>query len=326
LTLTHFALSLPERLVRSLAALCGGLLREIGVVVVPLRVRRTVLYRLMVEVTLRFLIAQVGQVKGVYPSESQIAGNFLLRRGASHGLELIGLLTIHVSPIWVLAALADATGAGRALIQQITGALVEEGLISGDAHFETVDQLLDGLEKMSGHLAEAMNMPPIHPAELRRELTRFRAELPSVPQANLPTPEHLQDVWNKLQELSKHQKRSLFTVCSVMAVSAVTSMPSRVVWLSRAAHVAVRRTGEVIGEELLMHYVNSADQMTRAGVAEYWRHAFRPYLRAAAEQFAPSRVVPARGLRSIGAIDSRVNDDGHVQKHAQDHDCKEPIL
>jgi hypothetical protein len=283
---TRFALSLPERLVRSLAALSGGLIREIGVVAVPNRLRRTTLYRLMVEVTLRFLIAQVGKVEGVYPSENQIASKFLLRRGASHGMELIGLLTIHVSPIWVLAALADATGAGRALIQQIAGAMEEEGLLSSDAHFETVDQLLDGLEKMSAHLAETINMPPLQPAELRREWNRFRDELPSIPQAALPSPAQLQDVWNKLVEVSQEQKRSVFTVCSVIAVSAVTSLPGRVVWLSRAAQVAVRRTGEVIGEELLMHDVNAADQMTRESLGEYWREAFRPYLRAAAEHFA----------------------------------------
>ena len=292
----RFALSLPERLLRSLAALSGGLVREIGMVAVPARLRRTALYRLMVEVTLRFLIAQVGQVEGVYPSEEQIAGNFLLRRGASHGMELIALLTIHVSPIWVLAALADATGAGHALIQQISGALKEEGLLNTQAHFETMDQLLDGLERMSGHLAETINMPPIKAAELRREWTRFRDELPSVPHTRLPSAEQLQDVWNQLVEVSKHQKRSVFTVCSVMAVSAFTSLPSRVMWLSRAARVAVRRTGEVIGEELLMHYANSADQMTRGGVTEYWRQAFRPYLHAAAEQFAPER---ASGLERL---------------------------
>ena len=286
---TRFALSLPERLVRSLAGLCGGLIREIGVVAVPARLRRTTLYRLIEEVTLRFLIAQVGQVEGVYPSEEQIAGNFLLRRGASHGMELIGLLTIHVSPIWVLAALADATGAGHALIQQIAGALKDEGLLNADAHFNTMDQLLHGLEKMSGHLAETINMPPIDSSELRREWNRFRDELPAVPRTSLPTAEHLQDVCNKLAEVSRKQKRSLFTVCSVTAVSAITSLPARVWWLSRAAHVAVRRTGEVLGEELLMHYVYAADQMTRAGVGEYWRHAFRPYLRAAAGQFAPGR-------------------------------------
>ncbi len=61
-----FVISLPERLVRSLSALTGGLLREAGVVLLPARLRRTALYRVMVEVTLRFLIEELGRVKGVY--------------------------------------------------------------------------------------------------------------------------------------------------------------------------------------------------------------------------------------------------------------------
>ena len=78
-----YILSLPERAVRSLGALSGGLLREIGNVALPASVRRTTLYRTMVEVALRFLIEEVGQVEGVYPSEGRLAENFILKRTAN---------------------------------------------------------------------------------------------------------------------------------------------------------------------------------------------------------------------------------------------------
>src|SRR6266516_7434854 len=122
-----YFLSLPERVVRSLSALSGGLLQEIGNVVLPGSVRRTRLYRTMVEVVLRFLIEEVGQVEGIYPSEGRLAEKFLLQRTASHGIELLGILAFHASPIWVLSALADATGSGRKLIQEISEALQDEG-------------------------------------------------------------------------------------------------------------------------------------------------------------------------------------------------------
>src|ERR1035438_3401475 len=105
----QYILSLPERVVRSLGALSGGLLREIGQVVVPASLRRTTLYRTMIEVTLRFLIEEVGQVEGIYPTQGHLAENFLIQRTASHGIELLGILTFHASPVWVLAALADVT-------------------------------------------------------------------------------------------------------------------------------------------------------------------------------------------------------------------------
>ena len=117
-----YILSLPERAIRSLGALSGGLLREVGEVALPAAIRRTVLYRTMVGVTLRFLIEQVGEVEGMYPSESSLAEsslaeNFILQRTASHGIELLGILTFRASPVWVLAALADVTGGGQRLMR-----------------------------------------------------------------------------------------------------------------------------------------------------------------------------------------------------------------
>ncbi len=84
-------ISLPERVVRSAAALAGGLIREIGQVSVPAAVRRTKSYQMMVDIALRFMIEQVGEVRGVYPSGGELANNFLLRRTAGHGIELAGL-------------------------------------------------------------------------------------------------------------------------------------------------------------------------------------------------------------------------------------------
>ena len=59
----------------------------------------------------------------------------------------------------VLAALADLSGVGRSLIPEISGALRAQGLLGEEEHaFESVDQLLDGLEKSSGRLAEAARL------------------------------------------------------------------------------------------------------------------------------------------------------------------------
>ena len=120
---TPFLLSLPERVLRSATALAAGLVREIGEVTIPQSVRRGQLYKNLVDATLRFLIEQVGGVEGVYPSEERLTEDFLLRRTAGNGIELIGILAFRASPVWVLAALADASGGGRYLIKEIAGAL-----------------------------------------------------------------------------------------------------------------------------------------------------------------------------------------------------------
>ena len=282
-----YFLSLPERVVRSLSALSGGLLREIGAVVVPASLRRTTLYRTMVDVTLRFLIEEVGQVEGVYPTEGHLAENFLLQRTASHGIELLGIVSFHASPVWVLAALADVTGAGSAMIREISQALKDEGLLEPGARFETMEQMLDGLEKTSSHLAQTLNLPPVDVAGLRREWNSFREEVRSIPPKRVPTAARLEAIWSELQQTAQEQKRSVFTVSSLMAVSALSHVPGNVLWLSRAAHSAARRTGKVLGEAILDHYVESLEEIARTGFVAYWTREFRPYLHAAAVQFAP---------------------------------------
>src|SRR5579863_11448 len=141
-----YLISLPERLVRSGAALAGGLMRELGDIALPAAVRRTKTYQTMVEIALRFMIEQLGEVKGVYPSEGELAANFLLRRTAGHGIELAGLIAFRASPVWILAALADVSGAGRQIVQEIAEAMTQEGLLEPDARFENIEQSLDGLE------------------------------------------------------------------------------------------------------------------------------------------------------------------------------------
>ena len=274
-------------MIRSLGALSGGLLREIGEVALPGSVRRTTTYKTMVDVALRFLIEQVGQVEGIYPSEGQLAEGFLLQRTASHGIELLGILAFHASPIWVLAALADATGGGRTLVQEISQALQEEGLLEKGKRFETMEQVLDGMEKTSAHLATALNLPPVDIDGLRKEWTTLQEELQTIPPRRIPALEQVERVWAELQESSKTQGRSVFVLSSLMAVSTIGHVPANLIWLSKAAQSAARRTGKVLGEALLDHYVDTMREISVVGFSDYWAREFRPYLRAAAQQFAP---------------------------------------
>ncbi len=285
-----YLVSLPERVVRSATALAGGLLRELGHVAVPAAVRRTRLYYSLVDSTLRFLLEQVGQVEGLYPAHGRLAEDFIVRRAAGNGLELIGILTFRASPVWVMAALADLLGTGRTLVQEIAEALKQEGLLERETRFETVDQILDGLERSAGRAAETINTPPLNVAELRQEWAALRGEVRSIPRPQLPSPELLTQLWEKLKSEAAAEQRSVFQVSALMALSAVTALPEGVRWLSRSAKTAARRTGELFAGALLGHYSRALEEMGREGFLPYWSRQFKPYLRAAAAQFSPQRT------------------------------------
>jgi hypothetical protein len=299
--LRNFLLSLPERALRSATALAGGLLREMGDVAIPRTIRRSQLYRNLVEATLRFLIEQVGQVKDVYPGEEKLSEDFLVRRAAGNGIELIGILTFRASPVWVLAALADASGAGRFLVREITASLKADGLLEQGAEFDTVDEMLVGLEASAARLAATVNLPPLDVKSLRQEWNALRGDLTRIPPRQLPGTRALRDLWKMIQQEAGRQNRSVFQVSTLMAISAMKSIPKKTRWLSASARSAARKTGTAVAATLLEDYRSSLKQIREIGYVRYAADQFRPYLFAAVSQFSPRRQSLTERLISMAA-------------------------
>ncbi len=299
-----YLLSLPERVIRSAAGFSAGLLREIGEVVVPRAVRRGQLYRSLVDVTLRYVIEEVGGAKGVYPAGAPQPKNFLARRATGHAVELLGIAAIRVSPVWVLAALADLSGFGRRLIPEIAQALKEQGLLESETQFESVDQLLDGLEKTSSRLAQTINAPPLDVAELRKEWTAIRAQARGFKPIELPSAKAIGGRWDELKNEASRQGLTIFETSSVMAIAAVQALPGRARWLSSSTGVGAKRAGKVISAALLDDYGQTLKELREVGYSSYARRQLSPYLRACLDQFSRHRGTLTERL--IGKVKERV--------------------
>lgn len=296
MTLKAYLLSLPERLIRSTVGLGAGVAREVSEVALPDGIRHSQLYRNLVDATLQFLIEQVGGVEGVYRSDATLPDNFLARRTAGNAVEVLGIVAFRASPVWILAALADVCGIGRHLIPEVTEALKAQGLLDADAQFTAVDQMLDGLERTSTRLAATVNTPPLDVATLRAEWAALREDVRHLPQASLPSRESISAVWSELKAEASRQQRSIFETSSVMAVAAARALPGGARWLSTSARVGAARTGQVFATALLEHYRQTLSEIQQVGYLTYAGRQFRPYVRAAADQFSPGRRMLTQRL------------------------------
>ena len=239
---------------------------------------------------MRFLIEQVGQVETVYPTGEKLSEDFLVRRTAGNGIELIGILAFRASPVWVLAALADASGAGRYLVREIADSLKEEGLLDAGRDFTSVDQMLDGLETSAARLASTINMPPLDVTTLRQEWQSVRRDLSKIPPKNLPSLSSIRHVWAGMTREAQVQNRTVFELSSVMALSAIADLPQKSRWISASARLAVRRTGSVMSGDRLEHYQTTLKKIHETGYIRYAVNQFRPYLYAAVSHFSPHRA------------------------------------
>ena len=281
-----YVLSLPERVIRSALGLSAGLLREVGEVVLPQAVRRSALYRSLVDTTLRYVIEQVGGAKGVYPTEPPQPADFLARRGAGHAIELLGIVAFRVSPVWVLAALADLSGLGRRLIPEIAEALRAEGLVGETSRIESVDQLLDAFERTSSRLAQTMYVPPLNVAELRKEWQAIRSQARGANPLQLPSAAAVGRQWGQLKEESTRQGRSIFETSSLVAIAAVRALPGKARWLTVSTGVGARRAGKLLAADILDGYSQTLDELRTVGYVPYAKRQLSPYLRACVEQFS----------------------------------------
>jgi len=291
-----YLVSIPERVIRSALGLSAGFLREVGELVLPRGVRRSHLYKSLVDTTLRYVIEQVGGAEGVYPAQQPQPDDFIARRGAGNAIELLGIVAFRVSPVWVLAALADLSGLGRRLIPEIADVLRAQGLLEKETQFHSMDQLLDGLEKTSSRLAETINTPPLDVAGLRKEWAAIRSEARGLKAIDLPSPKVIGDQWAQLKHEARQQGRSVFETSSVMAVSAVRALPHKARRLSASARVGATYTGKLLSAAILNDYARTLNELREVGYLAYAKRQLSPYLRACVEQFSQGRPTLTQRL------------------------------
>ena len=186
------------------------------------------------------------------------------------------MIAFRASPVWILAALADISGAGRQIVQEIADAMKEEGLLDRDAKFQNVDQILDGLESTAGWAADVVNLPPLDVAGLRKEWQTFRASVARIPPRNLPSAERIRLQWDELKREAAAQNRTVFQLSSIMAVAAISRTPETLLRLARAANRAVWRTGQLLGGTVLEHYSQTYARSASAATPPIGRKHFGP--------------------------------------------------
>ena len=132
----RYLLTLPERLVRVIAAAGGGAVHETAELVLPRLVRKSRLYEATAKNLLRITVELVG---GVDRPNEEIAGEFepspkklVVRKSAGNVVELGSIFAFGFSPLWLLAAAADVTHGTRVYLD----ALVDELKLAGHRRTE----------------------------------------------------------------------------------------------------------------------------------------------------------------------------------------------
>ena len=275
--LGFFLLSVPERLVRSVAALLGGVVHETFALALPRVVHRSRLYEATAKNLLRVTIELVGGVEARIPADVEFEpdpGRLAVRKGVGNAVELGSIASFGFSPLWILAAAADVTRGSRVYLDTFVTELVRAGALPAGSSPGSADELLGALERVSGTTARLVDIPPLELRALRQSLAEIRRDA-----ASLPGPDDMARVYAGLLEAARRERTSLLEV----------SVGIGVAFFNSARHVG--------RQHLLDPYREDLRPVRDEGLGGYARRVSRPYAQAVARHFDTDRPsLTERGL------------------------------
>ena len=257
-----FLASVPERLVRALVGVAGGLVHETAEVVLPRFARRSRLYEATAKNMLRIAIELVGD------EAEPDARELMKRKTAGNVVEFGSIAAFGFSPLWLLAAASDVSRGSRIYLQALVGELKRAGVLAQEAELGTVDELLGALERAAGMTARLVDLPPLELADLRASLAELRSSA-----GELPSPKELASLYRGLQREAARERRSLLEVSSGMGLAFLLS---------------ARSVGR---EHVLLPYGEDWRPLREEGFGTYYRRVARPYREAIAGHFDPARLT-----------------------------------
>ena len=279
-----YTLSIPERYLRGLTALTGGMLKETTDLVVPDFVQDTTSYNIFVGNLLRFAVENVGGVEGLYEDDS-LEGEYATRKVIGNAIEGVGIATVHASPLWIFAFFADSVKGGQAYLDRLSDELVERGYIESEKTSKSLKGLLEGIEKTTSSFAQNIDTPPLSKDEIIDNISEIRDSINELwvttGKAAVDITEDVGDIIQEFIDTANEEGQSFLELGGLMTLQATSRAKKAAGMAITAPHVA----GKMLSENILGYYRDTLTDIHEHGYAQVASEVIDPYGNAILKQF-----------------------------------------
>lgn len=279
-----YTLSIPERYLRGLTALTGGMLKETTDLVVPDFVQDTTSYNIFVGNLLRFAVENVGGVEGLYEDDS-LEGEYATRKVIGNAIEGVGIATVHASPLWIFAFFADSVKGGQAYLDRLSDELVERGYIESEKTSKSLKGLLEGIEKTTSSFAQNIDTPPLSKDEIIDNISEIRDSISELwvttGKAAGDITEDVGDIMQEFIDTANEEGQSFLELGGLMTLQATSRAKKAAGMAITAPHVA----GKMLSENILGYYRDTLTDIHEHGYAQVASEVIDPYGNAILKQF-----------------------------------------
>lgn len=276
--------SLPERTARAMSAIVGGSTLLLSKTLLPNSIKQSNSYHFTVGMFQSFLIRNVAGIDDS-AANADLGDKFVQRKLLGTSLEAAGLLTMHLSPVWVFAIASDAAKGGQVFLQRLVGHLRENGVIAPDSDPTSIEQILQSIAVMSQKGATLIDTPPLSLAEIRALSQELRESTTNLSQDYGKLMPDFEAIWNQIAHIAKKENISVEQVLGILSISAASVTRSGV-----GTADAVGKTGAVILDEMILQdYKETLASISDKGALVYLKTHMQPFMENAQSHFDFSR-------------------------------------
>lgn len=281
-----YLLSLPERAIRSTAALLGGTTLLLTENLLPDVVRNTITFQITIGDLQKFLITRLGQVPlDESQSRMSLSETYMRKKIVGSSIEAIGLLKVRFSPVWVFAIVSDAAGGSKVFFERLVQNLKENDVISHEDNPQDITALFEALQSAALESARAIDTPPLSGDELAAVASNLGDSYGQLFDSRQPILDRFESILNRMDEVVRLEGVSFEKLSGIMSVQASNLAKS-----SWDTGKALGTTGaDLLGEQILESYARTLDNISREGVNAYLSDHITPYIQTALAHWDPDR-------------------------------------
>ncbi len=279
-----FSVSLPERAVRSTIGLAAGAARETAALLVPQSFQSSKTYEIVVANSLKFLAQDVGGAEAE-PDEEATSDDYMARKAVGNFVDLAGLATLHLSPLWMLAIVSDVAYGTKSYVAELADELKEQGLIDETSTINHVDDVLEAIRNTTGSAASAFDTPPLSIDQLKQTLDETREALNSAEYTSVLPEAELDQYWREMKQIATQENVSLLGVSGAMTMNTLGKLKT----VSHGTLLGVQVAGGLFHRHVISHYVDSLAAIHERGFYQTLSESSQPYVAAVWNNFSTDR-------------------------------------
>ena len=285
---TLYSISLPERYFRGLTGLLGGMLHETTELLIPDFVKDTTTYNIFVGNLLRFAVENVGEVEGIY-NDDGLDEDYASRKLLGNAIEGIGIATVHMSPLWIFAFFADSVKGGKIYLKRLRAELIEKGYIDSENESDSIQDLLEGIERTTTSFAQNIDTPPLSRDEIMDNLEEIQDSIGGLFSKTGRVAGDVKDeISNLMQdflETASEENQTLMELSGVMTLQVTNRAKKAIAVATTVPQVA----GKILYENILVYYSDTLSDINQRGYAVVASETIEPYGSAIIKQFSSEK-------------------------------------